>query len=102
MTLGERERSAVPLSERTLIMAKKTAKTSVPSIVGRFAKIDHVWCVAFPASTPIAKGTVVSVMTADKREKQVRTNSEGVVLFDVKTESVSAEIFYTFDRIASK
>jgi len=82
-------------------MAKKSAKTT-PAIVGRFAKIDTAWCVAFPASTPIAKGTVVNVMTADKREKQVRTNSEGVVLFDVKSEAVSAEIFYTFDRIASK
>lgn len=83
-------------------MAKKSTKTATPSIVGRFAKIDKVWTVAFPASTPIANGTVVSVETAEKKQKQVRTNSEGVVVFDVKSGTVSAEIFYTFDRIASK
>lgn len=83
-------------------MAKKTAKTATPVLVGRFAKIDKNWAVAFPASTPIAVGTIVTVMTADKREKQVRTNSEGVVLFDVKSGTVMGEIFYTFDRVASK
>jgi hypothetical protein len=45
---------------------------------------------------------LVNVLTADKREKQVRTNSEGVVLFDVKSGTVMGEIFYTFDRVASK
>ena len=83
-------------------MAKKSTKTATPTIVGRFARIDKDWAVAFPASTPIKVGTIVTVMTADKREKQVRTNSEGVVLFDVKSGTVMNEIFYTFDRVASK
>lgn len=83
-------------------MAKKSTKTATPALVGRFAKIDKDWCVAFSAGTPIALGTIVTVMTADKREKQVRTNSEGVVLFDVKSGKVKDEIFYTFDRVASK
>jgi hypothetical protein len=47
-------------------MAKKTAKTATPVLVGRFAKIDKDWAVAFPASTPIAVGTVVTVMTLIK------------------------------------
>lgn len=83
-------------------MAKKSAKTATPVLVGRFAKIDKDWAVAFKASNPIKVGTIVTVMTADKREKQVRTNSEGVVLFDVKSGTVMDEIFYTFDRVASK
>jgi len=33
-------------------------------------------------------------------EKQVKINATPVVLFDVKRETVSAEMFYTFDRIA--
>ena len=83
-------------------MAKKSAKTSTPTIVGRFAKIDKVWTVAFPSETPIAKGTAVTVVTAEGKEKSVRTNSEGVVVYDVKSATVSGEIFYTFDRIAGK
>ena len=74
-------------------MAKKSTKTATPALVGRFAKIDKDWCVAFSAGTPIALGTIVTVMTADKREKQVRTNSEGVVLFDVKNDPKSPDKF---------
>lgn len=79
-------------------MAKKSAKTV--AIVGRYAKLDRDWMVAFPSDVTIAKGTVVTVVTAAGEEKQVKTSSTGVVLFDIAKETVSGEVFYTFDRIA--
>lgn len=81
-------------------MAKKTAKTSAPAIVGRFAKLDRDWTVAFPSDVAIAKGAVVTVVTAAGEEKKVKISSTGVVLFNIANESVSGEVFYTFDRIA--
>ena len=82
-------------------MAKKsTPKTSTPAIKGRFAKLDREWCVAFPSDVKLSVGSVVAVVTAVGVEKQVKINATPVVLFDVKRETVSVEMFYTFDRIA--
>lgn len=82
-------------------MAKKTTKpASIPAVKGRFAKLDRDWTVAFPADVQLSVGSVVTVVTAEGVEKNVKINATPVVLFDVKGETVSAEMFYTFDRIA--
>ena len=82
-------------------MGKKiTPKTATPTVKGRFAKLDREWCVAFPSDVKLSVGSVVAVVTAEGVEKQVKINATPVVLFDVKRETVSAEMFYTFDRIA--
>ena len=83
-------------------MAKKTTKTATPTPVvnGRFAKLDREWTVAFPSDVTLSVGSVVGVVTAEGVAKQVKISSAPFVVFNVTTQAISAEMFYTFDRIA--
>ena len=82
-------------------MAKKI-KTATPTINGRFAKLDKDWVVVFPSDVKITKGTLVPVVTVSGDKKEVLTTSAGVVVFDLGTQSVGGETFYTFERVAKK
>lgn len=83
-------------------MGKKLPKSAIPAVQGRFAKLDRDWTVAFVSDVQLAVGSIVSVLTAEGVEKQVKINATAKVVFDVVGETVSAEMFYTFDRIAKK
>ena len=83
-------------------MAKKTTKTATPTpaVTGRFAKLDREWTVAFPSDVTLSVGSVVNVVTAEGKPKQVKISSAPFVVFNVTTQAISTEMFYMFDRIA--
>ena len=82
-------------------MARK-AKAVVVEVIGRYAKHDKWWCVAFDDATEVYEtGTVVTVKPQEK-------DAQKVIIQSLKASSIvdsdeqNPTLYYTYTKVSSK
>jgi len=100
VTLGVRERTATQVIVWEDIMARKAK--AVVSVMGRYAKCDKWWTVAFDNATEVLEtGTVVDVRKVDGSENKVIIQSL-IASSIVESDEQNPTLFYTYTKVSSK